>query len=329
MKYKAEIEVAVLLLFFNRANCIKQVFEQVKKARPSKLFLYQDGPRNEKDIVGINECRRIVSDIDWECEVHTFYQDRNFGCDPSEYISQKWMFSILDKGIVLEDDDVPSVSFFKFCKELLDKYEDDERICMISGMNYEEETKNCPYDYFCTSDSAIWGWASWKRVIDKWDEKYSFLDDEYHVNLLHKYIKNTKQRSFLIKMFNQHRNSGKEYYESILIANQLLNHGLAIVPRKNLITNIGLTSDSTHFNGSLKSVPNSIARIFTMKRFELDFPLKHPNFVIENLYYKERIDKILARNSRLRTIIRQIQTLFLRVFYGDFSSIKKSILKRF
>ena len=44
----------------------------MRKARPSKLFLYQDGPRNEKDLKGIQACRTIVEQIDWECEVHRF-----------------------------------------------------------------------------------------------------------------------------------------------------------------------------------------------------------------------------------------------------------------
>ena len=162
----ALVDVPVLILFFNRPQQLSQVFEQVKKARPSRLFLYQDGARNEHDLPGIKACREIVSQIDWECEVERFYQEKNFGCDPSEYISQKWAFSKVDKCIVLEDDDVPSVSFFRFCKEMLDKYEHDTRISMIAGFNPEEISKDIPYDYFFATTFSIWGWASWKRVVD-------------------------------------------------------------------------------------------------------------------------------------------------------------------
>ena len=83
----ALVDVPVLILFFNRPQQLSQVFEQVKKARPSRLFLYQDGARNERDLPGIEACREIVSQIDWECEVERLYQEKNFGCDPSEYIS--------------------------------------------------------------------------------------------------------------------------------------------------------------------------------------------------------------------------------------------------
>ena len=116
------VDVPVLILFFNRPQQLSQVFEQVRNARPSKLFLYQDGPRGEHDLPGIKACREVTDQIDWDCKVHRMYQEKNYGCDPSEYISQKWAFSMVDKCIVLEDDDVPSVSFFTFCKEMLDKY---------------------------------------------------------------------------------------------------------------------------------------------------------------------------------------------------------------
>src|SRR5574344_1948877 len=110
MKYPAKINLAVLLLFFNRPETLRSVFEEVRKARPSRLFLYQDGPRGKEDYAGVEACRQIVSDeqIDWECEVQRKYLDHNQGCDPSGYRSHQWAFSMADKVMVLEDDVVPS-----------------------------------------------------------------------------------------------------------------------------------------------------------------------------------------------------------------------------
>ena len=136
-KYESKIDIAVLILFFNRPKMLEKVFEQVRLARPSRLYLFQDGARAGRpdDIENVAKCREVVSNIDWECEVHTNYQEKNLGCDPSEYVSQKWMFENEEMGIVLEDDDVPSQSFFPFCKELLERYKNDERVNMICGMN--------------------------------------------------------------------------------------------------------------------------------------------------------------------------------------------------
>ena len=166
MKYPAKTDIAVLLLFFTRSDTFQQVFDAVRQARPSKLLLYQDGPRGERDKAGIEACRQIVSDehIDWECEVHRNYLDHNQGCDPSGFLSHQWAFSLADKVIVLEDDVVPSQSFFPFCKEMLDRYEHDERISMIAGFNIDEVSPDCDDSYFFTTAFSIWGWASWRRV---------------------------------------------------------------------------------------------------------------------------------------------------------------------
>lgn len=328
MKHPAKTDVAVLLLFFNRPEPFSKVFEEVRKARPSHLFLYQDGPRSEKDMKGIMECRRIAENIDWECDVHHFYQKKNYGCDPSEYISQKWAFSLAPKCIVLEDDDVPSQSFFPFCKEMLDKYEYDERIAMIAGFNTDEVTPDMPYDYFFTSTFSIWGWASWKRVIDKWDAQYNFLDNEADMKLLGSFIKQRKLRKDFITMCRDHRREGKEFYESIFYASMLFNSGLAIMPTKNLINNIGLTEDSTHYTSNLKTTPRGLRRIFTMKRHELDFPLRHPTHVIENVGYKERLYRRNAWGHPFIKVGRSLEELLLNLRYGNFSFIGKALTRR-
>jgi len=328
-KHPYKTDIAVLMLFFNRADSFSKVFAEVKKARPSRLFLYQDGPRGEKDMPGIEACRQLVSDeqIDWECEVHRMYQEKNYGCDPSEYISQKWAFSITDKCIVLEDDDVPSQSFFPFCKEMLDRYENDERITMVAGFNSDEVTLDIPYDYFFTSVFSIWGWASWRRVIDQWDEHYSFLQDKFNMRQLETLIKQRNYRNDTIKMFRDHQATGKAYYESIFWASMLLNNGLAIMPTKNLINNIGASDDSTHYS-ALRTMPRRLQRIFTMQRFELDFPLKHPRYVIENVDYKEHVYKTHAWNHPWIKVGRSFEELWLNLRYGNFSQIGKSLQRR-
>jgi hypothetical protein len=328
VKPQAEVDVAVLILFFNRPDFLRQVFEQVRKARPSQLFLYQDGPRGPQDLPGIEACRQVVSDIDWECQVHRLYQEKNYGCDPSEYLSQKWAFSQVDKCIVLEDDDVPALSFFPFCKELLDRYEHDTRITMISGFNTEEQTPGVPDDYFFTTTFSIWGWASWRRVVDQWDEHYSFLDDDYNLGQLQEVIRARRYRRDFLPMCRGHRASGKAYYETIFHAAMLLGNGLAIVPTRNLISNLGATTDSTHFAGSVETLPRGYRRIFTMGRHEVDFPLRHPRYVIEHVAYKESVYRIMCWGHPWIKISRSLEELFLNLRYGNFRHIGRSMVNR-
>lgn len=324
----ALVDVSVLILFFNRPEPLSKVFAQVKKARPSRLYLYQDGPRGERDLPGLEACRRIVEDVDWECDVRRNYQTRNYGCDPSEYMAQKWAFSLSDKCVVLEDDDVPAVSFFRFCKELLDKYENDTRISMIAGFNNEEITPGISSDYFFASTFSIWGWASWKRVIDQWDEHYSFLDNAEDMRLLTNLISARKYRKDFVYMCKRHKQNGKAYYETIFHSAILFGSGLSIVPTCNMINNLGAMADSTHFTGSLHTMPHGYRRIFTMDRYEVQFPLNHPRHVIENTAYKESVYRIMGWRHPWIKIGRSFEELLLNLRYGNFRLIGRAIANR-
>lgn len=291
-------DVPVLCIFFARPNTLNRVFEEIRKARPSKLFLYQDGPRNNRpsDIEKIQECRDIVENIDWDCEVHKFYQEENRGCDPSEFIAIKWFFSSVEAGIVLEDDDVPSQSFFPFCKELLDKYKDDERINMICGMNLCGVSNNVSTSYLFSRCSSIWGWASWRRVVDTWEGDYSFLDDKESMALLKDNLDNNYYVTYssLTEYAAKHRETGREHYESILACSRNLNNRLNIVPKYNMITNIGAEDESTHNVGDIGLLPKGIRRVFHMERNEIEFPLVHPKYMIENYQHASEHMRILA-----------------------------------
>ncbi|KQB99628.1 hypothetical protein [Pedobacter sp. Hv1] len=327
-KHSYKIDIPVLVIFFVRPEPLSKVFEQIKLARPSKLYLYQDGPRENRldDLENGKLCREIVADIDWDCQVFHFYQEKNFGCDPSEYISQRWMFDNEEYGIVLEDDDVPSQSFFPFCKEMLERYKDDERIGVICGMNNIGEVDS-PYSYLFARTGSIWGWATWKKNFDQCDQYYTWLDDEYNLKLLKNLIGDSDYKK-LIKNSQRHRSTGKEHYESILGSFVLLNSKMNIIPTKNLISNVGIGADGTHALDSLDKLPKGIRRVLFMKTHQLEFPLKHPRFVMEDVSYKKGLDRIMGNGYPLIKFYRVIESVFYRILRGDFQSIKKGVKRR-
>jgi hypothetical protein len=199
-----------------------------------------------------------VSDenIDWECDVRRMYLDHNQGCDPSGFRSHQWAFSMADKVMVLEDDVVPSQSFFTFCKEMLDRYEHDERISMVCGFNTDEVTTDVgDDDYYFTSFQSIWGWASWRRVAERWQGDYAFMHDEQAMERLRAIARERHLRNNMLQMFADHSQSGKEYFETIYWADLLLSSSLCIMPTRNLVNNVGLTADSTHFAAELQTMP--------------------------------------------------------------------------
>lgn len=311
------IDLAVLCVFFVRPDTFEKVFEQVRLARPSKLFLYQDGPRpgRSDDVQNIAKCRAIAENgIDWDCEVHRNYQESNVGCDPSMYNAITWMFSHVDKGMILEDDIVASQSFFPFAKEMLDRYENDNRIFTIAGMNHLDVYNEDYADYFFSRRSAIWGWATWQRCIDLFDTQYRFLDSPYALREM-KY--QTEALDEKIKTCKWHKSTGKAYFETIIWNTKSTNHMLDIVPSRNLTSNIGVGANGTHGAASFKTVPNGIKQVFYKKTYELDFPLRHPPFVIEDVTYTRRFCRILSEGHPLVKAWRGIEGGFKSFIYSD------------
>lgn len=317
-KYRSEVDVAVLLLFFTRTEQTSRTFEQVRKARPSRLYLYQDGPRKDRldDIDNIARCRKVVEDmIDWDCDIHRFYQESNMGCDPSEYISQKWMFATEEKGIVIEDDDVMSVSFFRFCKDLLDKYENDTRINMICGMNHLGIYEDCPYDYFFSQGGgAIWGWASWRRVIDQWDPDYTLLDSKYEMKVLSANIGAKRTKKF-VSTCKRHKDTGREHYESIFGYCRFFNSTFNIIPKKNMTCNIGIAAESTHAVSDISLLPSKVRQQLYMRTYEISFPLTHPVCVLDEIIYKDKLKKLLNGTWFERLFCtRRIESILYKLF---------------
>ena len=281
------MNISVLILFFNRPEKLAALFAEVRKAQPARLFLYQDGARGEQDKAGIEACRKVVAEIDWPCEVHRLYQDKNYGCDPSNFMAQRWAFSLTDKCIVFEDDDIPSQSFF-----------------------------------------CIWGWASWARVVNKWDEHYHWLDDPVALQRIEALTQERTLRKDFLPMARAHRASGKAFYETIFHAHLLLNNQLAIVPRLNMINNRGVTDDSVHFAGSVRTLPSGYRRIFTMKRHEIAKPFKHPQYVVDHVRYRCHVYQIMAWRHPLIKAWRSIEELFLNLRYGQWRRITSALTNR-
>jgi len=229
----------------------------------------------------------------------------------------------------LEDDVVPSQSFFTFCKEMLDRYEHDERISMVCGFNTDEVTTDVgDDDYFFTSFQSIWGWASWRRVAERWQGDYAFMHDEQAMSRLRAIARERHLRNNMLQMFTDHSQSGKEYFETIYWADLLLSSSLCIMPTRNLVNNVGLTADSTHFAAELQTMPGRLRRIFTMPRYELSFPLHHPRYVVEHVDYLQRRYKVMGWNHPLTKVGYSLEELWLNLRHGNLRHIGRSIARR-
>jgi len=327
-KHPAKIDVPVLLIFFARPETFEKVFESVRQARPSTLLLWQDGPREgrEDDVIGVQRCREIAENIDWECTVYKKYNEKNFGCDPSTFYSHKWAFSLVDKCIILEDDRIPAQSFYPYCKYLLDKYKNDDRINHICGTNLLGDYEACPDDYFFSPCGST-TWATWKRVADGWDEKYLSLDDTYHwdciESLYGKVWRNLWQNTAM-----RHRNSGVPYWETILGMDAHLNSRLVIIPKKNMVTDIGMTANATHAIAKSKCLPKVQRDMFNMEAFDVAFPLNEPKHIVADMNYMEKIGRISGVGHPWLRLWRKVVYVFNCIRFGEFNVISSSVKRK-
>ncbi len=319
---KAKTDVSVLLVFFTRHEQFKEVFEAVRLSKPSRLFLFQDGPRagHPSDPENIRKCREIAESVDWECEVHKNYSDVNLGADLAGYRADRWAFSLTDKCIVLEDDTCPSPSFIPFCAVMLDKYAHDDKVMLISGFNPMEKTEGLNTDILFTSATFTWGWATWKRVVDTWDEEYSWLNSPEKVSKTVTYAKEHGVMANLINMCKKHRSEGFPHFETVLISNQYLYGGLTLTPRVNMIRNIGVVKGATHYQDDLSLIPKGYRRIFTMGSYDLDTDkIKCPSVVEEYTPYREKTYRIYGWGHPFVKLF--------RFFEGSFYQLKAGNLK--
>lgn len=317
------IDVPVFLIFFNRPDTFKSVFESVKAAKPSKLFLACDGARNEDDTHNIEECKKIAEDIDWDCEVYKNYSDENLGCGMRMYTGLNWAFQYVDQLIILEDDCVPSQDFYRFCYELLERYKDDDRIYMIDAMNQLGIYDKTPYSYFF-GGGCCWGWATWKRAWQQMEYNAEFLNDDYSmqcVEKLYPYYFNARKIGYKIsEVLKQGKRLSAWTYQCGMAT--ALQNQICIIPKYNMITNIGLTADSVHAVNNIRKLAKKTQGFFNTPTYTMDFPIKHPKYVVEDRMYYEAVRKKFKLTfwTRMESVIR-------RIIFADKGDIKRMVRK--
>ncbi len=298
------LKTAVLFLIFNRLDTTKQVFQAIRKAKPPRLYIGADGPRPDKE--GEAEKVKSVRDyvlknIDWACEVKTLFRDKNLGCKYAVSSAITWFFENEEQGIILEDDCLPSQSFFWFCEELLERYKDDMRIWHISGNNFHSGwRRDKDYSYHFSYYGSIWGWASWRNKWSHYDVEMDNYEEIKSKNYLWDIFGNQAEANFRISNFEEIKN-GLDTWDFQWAYTRFINSGLSIVPETNLVKNLGFGKDATRTHSKNDRRAN-------MNIENVNFPLKHPQFVIRD---KKSDDKffnefIKSNQSIFKKIIKKI-----------------------
>jgi len=307
---KTGFDTPIAIFNFNRPYLTRQVFEVVRQIKPKRLLLVADGPRADRpnDARLCAEVRAIFDKIDWECEVSKNFADANMGSFMRNSSGLSWVFDTVEEAIILEDDCVPSLSFFPYCKELLERYRDDPKIAVISGNCFVPPgPEQADASYFFSIYGLTWGWATWRRVWRQVDLDMSWWEYSAGRKLLKKTFPNAFERLYWLWLYEDiHRGLIKNAWDYQLILTMFRNLWLCVVPKVNLISNIGFGSDATHL------IDDATPLAF-MKRDEQEFPLRHPVKIFRSTKMDHEIFKFRILHKYQPSLIRQIMSRMLSV----------------
>ncbi len=241
------LKTPVVLFVFNRPDCTEKTMESIRAAKPERLYVIADAPRQEH-ASDVNSCAmtRAVIDrmIDWPCDLRRHYAEINLGCGQSIPSGLDWVFNHEEQAIILEDDIVADTSFYTFCQEMLNRYRQDSRIYQIAGYNQFHYRPRNHADYFFTSYSPIWGWATWRRAWNQYSR--NITSDRAVIESIQNNTLSVTEAESLIDILTMIETGQLDSWAYHWWAHCLIRDGLCIVPSKNLIRNIGFGTGATH-----------------------------------------------------------------------------------
>ncbi|KHG41634.1 MAG: glycosyltransferase family 2 protein [Aphanizomenon flos-aquae KM1D3_PB] len=298
------MKTPVAFIIFNRPDTTKRVFEAIRQAQPPKLLVIADGPRADRpgEAEKCAAARAIIEGVDWECEVLTNYSNVNLGCKLRVSSGLDWVFSQVEEAIVLEDDCLPHPTFFPFCEELLERYREDTRIAVISGQNVQFGRKRTDYSYYFSRYNHCWGWASWRRAWENFDydmKLWPFIRDN---GWLKDILKDDASVKYWTKIFQDVYDGKINSWAFRWTLSCWLHNQLSVLSNVNLISNIGFGEEGTNTKQSASIFSN-------MSTDNLEFPLNHPQFMIQDTNADEITQKTLyfvPLSSRIKAKIKKI-----------------------
>lgn len=261
------LRTPVAFMVFNRPEKTKRVLEEIVRARPAKLYVIADGARagNPNDAELVARTRGIIGQQTSGLDVVEIYAADNLGLRERFLTGLDAVFAVEEQAIIVEDDCLPSQSFFRFVDDLLQDPVN-PHLGIVSGSNFAPY-KSKTHNYHLSSSPYIWGWGTWADVWQRFredDSKEAWTSEEIKA-VLKGFSTKGQAKEFESMMREAHKLNTWDISFAVWLRQQGL---LTAVPARNLVQNIGFGEGATHtrFENFDVDVPAE----------EFDFPLRHP-----------------------------------------------------
>lgn len=299
-------DVPVAFVIFNRPDPTWFSFQKIRAALPSTLFLISDAARPDRagEAEKVAKSREIGEAVDWPCSVHRIFADINMGCGRRISSGITEALSIVDRLIVLEDDCVADDSFFPYCEQLLDRFQNDQRVMAVSGNNFQRGHRRGDASYYFSKFPHCWGWATWRRAWQYFDlaipDWPSFRDAGGIKTACHSH----REIDYWTRIFDQVHAGQSSSWAFPWTLTTWMQSGLTVLPQVNLVTNIGFDQDATHTQRR-----TSYSGLAT----ETLGPMTHPKWVARDHEADQFTDEIIfsgtVRRGPLKRIENAIRTI--------------------
>lgn len=265
-----------LIIAYSRPGGVRTLLESMEVANVSKVYIAIDGPRDETDTRNRKLILKIVEEYSQKgsMNIQVLARELNLGVGAGVISAIDWFFENEESGIILEDDLVPSRSFFEYSSMCLSQFDWDPEVWVISGTQVFPN-RNQPSISTWSHYPMIWGWAGW---ASKWKLMRTSL-------LRHKSFKPLLSLSARFHFWRVGANRtllGKVDTWDIPLAFEFYyQRKLCLLPPVNLISNVGNDSIAAHtgeagfplnqpsFEIDLPFVVDSISRDQTSKSYDL------------------------------------------------------------
>jgi hypothetical protein len=265
---KDEVDAPVLLIIYKRPDLTRRALDAIRAARPPRLFVAADGPRTPADADACRTARAVIDE--YGGDVVRNFAGENLGCGIRVHTAITWAFGMTEELIVLEDDCVPTRSFFGFCNELLARYRDDERVMHVSGDNFVGPPRT-PHSYYFSKYTHAWGWATWRRAWRHFDWTMARWPEMKAAGLVESWCPDPYEQRYWTAIFDQMHGGARDVWDYMWMFACWSQSGLSALPRVNLVQNEGWGPDATHTQAKIDTPPVA----------ELD-AIEHPPYVLHD-----------------------------------------------
>ena len=238
------MKTGIALFVYNRPEHTHEVLKGLQRNNISKLYIFSDGFKVEKDKDSVGKVRNLIDSIDW-CETEIIKNIENRGLAGSIVYGVNYVLERHTRIIVLEDDCVPSDNFIAFMEKCFGEYENNEKVMNVTGYSLPIKIPdNYPYDIYFSYRSSSWGWGTCKRAWKYFDRNKLILDEiKKSINLRKKI---NRAGEDLIPMLKNQINGKLDSWAVFWAINIIKNDGICINPVKSKIKNIGHDGTGIH-----------------------------------------------------------------------------------